>query len=436
MSHSTWLAHGATGATMRRSRWAHQRFRLLLGGAAVTVLGLGGCAPGDRRSADDIGPDKDLAAACDAALGIVRPSEIRSHPWPFDAGRLVGAGGPGTLGAVAGATWIQSSGELYVLDGAHRAVLVFDRDGRFSRSFGRPGQGPGEFEEVGRTFSGRSLASDGQRWLAVAGVHHIHLFTLEGAFIERFRPTEPPAWLRHLATASNSSFVLALDGSFRVNERAWGVRTSTELLEIPVRSVATSRTIGRIGNRLSLAPPPAEGEVFRRAFPYTERRIFDAIAGVLAVPSRAFYGVCFFDLAGRLGRAHRVDAQVIPVDASERSRVIEARHGSSRPPPFLPWPSWEAFYEGRWPQTVPRFRDIALAPDSVAWVIRPDRSGRQLIDLFHPERGYLYSLVPPTVDWLPAAFAEKCVFVVEEGERHYGLRRWCLSPRRPSAPGP
>jgi len=41
---------------------------------------------------------------------------------------------------------VDSDGNIYVLDGRDRKVKVFDKDGKNIRSFGRKGQGPGEFQ--------------------------------------------------------------------------------------------------------------------------------------------------------------------------------------------------------------------------------------------------------------------------------------------------
>jgi len=50
-----------------------------------------------------------------------------------------------------------SNGRIYVSDVKANEVLVFDKDGRFVRKIGRTGQGPGEFNLVGRP-GGRLLS--------------------------------------------------------------------------------------------------------------------------------------------------------------------------------------------------------------------------------------------------------------------------------------
>ncbi len=57
-----------------------------------------------------------------------------------------GGDGPDVFGRVA-ALAIDSRDRVYVLDRQARVVRVFDRDGRYVRTLGRPGAGPGEFED-------------------------------------------------------------------------------------------------------------------------------------------------------------------------------------------------------------------------------------------------------------------------------------------------
>ena len=41
---------------------------------------------------------------------------------------------------------VDSEGRIFILDGEQSRIQIFDRDGKFIRSFGRKGQGPGEFQ--------------------------------------------------------------------------------------------------------------------------------------------------------------------------------------------------------------------------------------------------------------------------------------------------
>jgi hypothetical protein len=51
---------------------------------------------------------------------------------------------------------MDSRGRFYIGSGSGGAVLVFGPDGRLMRSFGKPGQGPGEFANVSEIFIGKN----------------------------------------------------------------------------------------------------------------------------------------------------------------------------------------------------------------------------------------------------------------------------------------
>jgi len=68
---------------------------------------------------------------------------------------------------------------IYVLDGKANEIKVFDKTGVYQRSFGRRGQGPGEFEHA----NGMQITSDGE--LLVSSFGAINYFSLNGDFIRR-----------------------------------------------------------------------------------------------------------------------------------------------------------------------------------------------------------------------------------------------------------
>ena len=90
-----------------------------------------------------------------------------------------------------------SDGRIYALDPKAYAVKVFDADGRFIRSFGKRGQGPGEFTAPGRVV----LTPSGEVAVSDIDNRRICFFTREGEL------------KRELSTAS-WNFLL-----FRVNAR-------------------------------------------------------------------------------------------------------------------------------------------------------------------------------------------------------------------------
>ena len=73
---------------------------------------------------------------------------------------------------------VDSDGNLWVLDGGNHRIQVFDREGRFVRSLGREGQGPGELESPG------GLAIVGDRLVVRAARLRLILFDLDGVYVD------------------------------------------------------------------------------------------------------------------------------------------------------------------------------------------------------------------------------------------------------------
>jgi hypothetical protein len=87
---------------------------------------------------------------------------------------------PSRLSRVIALAVSPQRGEVLVLDGLERSVSVFDTAGRFLRSWGREGGGPGEFRDQ---VVGMAVARDS---VLVADVSTVHIFDLSGTLLESF----------------------------------------------------------------------------------------------------------------------------------------------------------------------------------------------------------------------------------------------------------
>jgi hypothetical protein len=355
------------------------------------------------------------------------------------------------LGRIVGAVWHPGQRRLYVLDGLNGGVSVYDSAGERVGGFGRTGGGPGEFEELGGAHGARAAYNQitllGTRHLAVLESGLLHVFEVDGRFVQRVRTMGEqagPFAVLQLAGISDRAVLFAKTGAMELGTRERDERTALRLLQASLEGTSIDTAeFGRLRNNLNRLPP---FDGFPPPDPYIEyyRRTWDAIPGVLAVASQFLPGVCFFDAGGRLLRVERVDAKVFEVDRAERSRVLAGfrRVGGERMPMINK--RWEDHYRA-WPATVPPYADLALAGDSVAWLERPRPGRKSVVDVYHLARGYLGSLDPPW-ERLPLAFSPGCAYVVEQevpaevrGENYfYGLERWCwpgaASGRRSSDP--
>jgi sugar lactone lactonase YvrE len=74
---------------------------------------------------------------------------------------------------------VDQEGNLYVADTWNNRVEVFDADGEFIRSFGKPGDGPGYFARP----KGIAIDSDNHVWVADAVQNRVQVFTPEGQLL-------------------------------------------------------------------------------------------------------------------------------------------------------------------------------------------------------------------------------------------------------------
>jgi hypothetical protein len=82
-------------------------------------------------------------------------------------------------------------GNLYVADSGWNKIFKFDSNGKFLMSFGREGQGPGEFMAgMYINLLGISFGNDGKLYIKDRGNNRISVFTKEGKFIKSY-PISP-----------------------------------------------------------------------------------------------------------------------------------------------------------------------------------------------------------------------------------------------------
>jgi len=74
---------------------------------------------------------------------------------------------------------VDKDGNLFVSDTLNDRVEVFDADGKFIRTFGKPGDGPGYFARP----KGIAIDGDGHVWVADAVQDRVQVFTPEGQLL-------------------------------------------------------------------------------------------------------------------------------------------------------------------------------------------------------------------------------------------------------------
>lgn len=175
----------------------------------LVALPAAGCAP-------DAAPGRDgIATTVETVAGVIRVTNAGTPPeWDLAP---VASIGPGSLTAVESANEFGQvtsaafgpEGSLFIADGRNHEIRVFGLDGIHRRTFGRFGEGPGEFGAL------YSLAWVGDRLLTLDfGVGRIGEFSAEGAWLgEREMPggyTGWPSELRWFPVGADEAFAAGL----------------------------------------------------------------------------------------------------------------------------------------------------------------------------------------------------------------------------------
>ncbi len=108
-------------------------------------------------------------------------------------------------------------GRCYVMDVGNRRVAVFGPDGRFERSIGRRGEGPGEFDTPLLFLSG---LADGIVSVWDPHTRLIHRFRTDGVFLDRIR--SPVAGEVYYRPQDDLFIAVRIYGTFEQEQLCWG----------------------------------------------------------------------------------------------------------------------------------------------------------------------------------------------------------------------
>jgi hypothetical protein len=337
--------------------------------ALLGALILAACGGGDRRAlatrVDSAGVEIVTYGGPDVALD-----------WQFDSLFTLGGAdsGPQSFYQLrGGVVRADVAGRLYVLNASAKRIVVFDSAGRFLRSMGEPGGGPGELQwpvTLVVTPDGRAAAID-------IGKHALVWFGADGAVLDQ--TPQPPDYM--------GAGIYATDNAVIYPSRTWGNGTDEGGRSELVRAAAddTSRLV-------SVPTPPGKtiqlqscGMGFTGMVPIFTPEIRWAAAGDrVAYATSASYQVT---LAGA-GPVRVVRRPLEPEHATEEA-ALEAIGAGMRvvtPGGERVCKPEEVVRERGYADHIPVIAEIAAGPGDT-WLVR--RRGRGGADVFAADGDYL-----------------------------------------------
>lgn len=357
----------------------------------------------------------DWQTTCEAALDTATPAPINTVSTAEHRRELT----PDLAGSITGMAYDSVSHHLLVIDHGASSVIELDQQGKTLRTFGRDGDGPGEFRfDQPGGYRGNRLVLLGDSAFAVLDARAVKLFTRNGRFIgsavvdSNIGGSYEDA---SLAYAGAAGLITTRTGRWRYDGTGDSVRQARlDLVTVQFDGKhSTQRLLGSLQNSTAAPGQQSEGAIpYRGAY----HRSWGYGAGEIVAVSFRLFGICRFDLAGHLQRADALAAKRLEMDAAERQQVLDDEQGGGHTVmPFI-HVTGEEYYRGHWPDAGPLYTDIVVSPDGTAWARRRMPHGKAVVDVYSPTAGY-QGTFPAQDRQIPALLRRNRAYSLEQ----YGM---------------
>lgn len=301
---------------------------------------------------------------------------------------------------------LDDAGNLYVADQQPAVIKMFAPDGRFVRTMGREGQGPGEFVTAFISARGGRLAVQDPR------NSRLSLFDTAGTFIRSWS-SGCCIWAPIQFDRQHRVYVPAMSGpdveaSYRY-VRYDTIGTAIDTVSVPKGEEPRMWTVrsGSGGNRLQMMTP----------VPFTpQMRHAVAPDGSIVFGWTGEYRLVRTDGHDTLGVMSR-DWTPDPLSEERRQRHVDGmveRMGPGMDEVVLR----NSFPVGEIPSTLPAFAELNIDGGGNIWLTTDADSASARFDVFSPEGAWLGRVtIPESFDpFTPAAWGTDRLYVAREDE--------------------
>jgi hypothetical protein len=257
-----------------------------------------------------------------------------------------------------------AQGRFYVLNTGNRNVLAFDSSGKYLRTIGKPGSGPGEWLVPG------AIASVGDDALLVLDVQQSRISEFrrsDGTFVQTIPTSFASGSLKDLRATSAGALFVELE---ELSDPAGGVSVATKgkIARLDVKSGELTPLVELDSvSRFQVSQNTENGRATRFLDrPFTPKPTWDVdTQGTVLFGNGAQFTVYRATSAG-VRPAFHVQGEAKPVTDEDRQTYIEQRKLEA------------AAGEIEFPSRKPHFSRLLFDSEGFVWILVPPRGSRQI----------------------------------------------------------
>ena len=288
-------------------------------------------------------------------------------------------------------------GNIYVTDGDRRAVRKYDSDGNFLQSIGRPGQGPGEFQDMSEV----RFNSEGNIYLSDLKTQRLSFFSREGNYLKGIK--FPTRFERVVINSRGFFIAKSVDNVELGKGKKWdyfyglfdeNFNLMAEFLRLPQEAAANKNN-----SKDSIAQVLANSLSESAFQPYVNYVLDKNDLIYFGYPEN--YEIKVYSSEGKLRKIIQRDFE--PVEISKRHKEYFKHSQSELFMSKIPANEEEIVFElVEYPKYKPAYERFILMENGWIFVVVDSvRDGSTLVDIFNKDGEYLaqFETDVPT-DWL------------------------------------